>query len=188
MPGDKADIDNALMFRVWAAGALLGALVGFTFLFLLPPGANPIARGIMILCISTLGGFVFAVPIGALIASPELRPLVLPTAAVGAGLTGFLLFVGLSWFAPALSAGLVWLFAIFAIGVADRLSPIPDQCGKCGYSLAGLEGSTCPECGAEFRRVRRTRCTKCGYSLESLTSGVCPECGKPFEPDVKLGI
>lgn len=74
------------------------------------------------------------------------------------------------------------------LAALNRPAPIPDHCGKCGYSLAGLEGNTCPECGAGFRRVRRTRCPKCGYSLDSLTSGVCPECGKPFDPDVRLGL
>jgi hypothetical protein len=47
----------------------------------------------------------------------------------------------------------IWMPLLLSAGVAAvgwRLrgrKPRPDQCGHCGYNLAGLNGGPCPECG-----------------------------------------
>jgi hypothetical protein len=47
----------------------------------------------------------------------------------------------------------------------------------CGYALTPLLVITFGECRSNWRR-NRGRCTACGYSLRGLTGAVCPECGK----------
>ncbi|MFG0304717.1 MAG: hypothetical protein ACF8Q5_00740 [Phycisphaerales bacterium JB040] len=60
-------------------------------------------------------------------------------------------------------------------------------CNGCGYDLAGLDASVCPECGLEHplvstakqdrRALRAGLCVSCGYDLVGIDGTVCPECG-----------
>lgn len=175
---------ETLMFRIWLGGAALGAVVGMALAFLAPPGTNPITLFLEWVVV----GFAFALPIGRAIVRAESRRLLGLAAVVGVVIALVMMAIEPSWQAILTGVVAFWLTTTIGLLPTIRPSPIPDQCMKCGYSLAGLEGNTCPECGAGFRRVRRTRCPKCGYSLDSLTSGVCPECGKPFDRDVRLGL
>ena len=73
---------------------------------------------------------------------------------------------------------------------SQRRGPLP--CHKCGYDITGVEGKTCPECGANIgyrgeaflkdllKRTRgagRRRCNICDEAGEFPASGVCPSCG-----------
>lgn len=64
-------------------------------------------------------------------------------------------FVAIS-FIPLLIAIAIVLLGARAVWVSVTLPkkvPREAACGGCGYAVAGLDGSICPECGADFRRV-----------------------------------
>ena len=51
------------------------------------------------------------------------------------------------------------ILAVLAVGIVigyfwrGRRDSLTMTCGKCGYSVKGLESMTCPECGADLREV-----------------------------------
>jgi len=51
----------------------------------------------------------------------------------------------------------VWWLGVFFVGLAvwsaTRRPPDPLICGQCGYTIAGLTGATCPECGEPLNNV-----------------------------------
>ena len=88
--------------------------------------------------------------------------------------------------APGLAALTSWfvLHPLTLAWVAD--GPLVEQrhargeCERCGYSLTGLDGRVCPECGfdrANMLRRGRYLCCKCGYDLFSAAGRICPFCG-----------
>jgi len=59
------------------------------------------------------------------------------------------------------------------------------SCFTCGYSLAGLAGTRCPECGginAPTMENEPRVCAKCGCLLCGVHESHCPKCGH----DVRL--
>lgn len=173
---------ETLMFRIWLGGAALGAFVGMALACLAPPGTNPMFVFLQWVVV----GLASALPIGGAIVQAEARRLLGLAAIVGVAIALVMMAIELSWQAILTGVVAFWLTTAIGLLFTIRPSPIPDRCMKCGYSLAELEGSQCPECGAAFRRVRRTKCPGCRYPLEGLTSGVCPECGKGVEDHVRL--
>ncbi|MBL0921679.1 MAG: hypothetical protein IBJ10_06065 [Phycisphaerales bacterium] len=114
-----------------------------------------------------------------------------PTALAAAGSGLFALAVGVAtgW-QGALWVVYVGVTAVYVVTclLVRRLGKDPRRgaCPTCGYLIAGLADTTCPECGEEFvfagQRIQlpRTTCVACGYPLEGLVNGLCPECGEPL--------
>jgi len=66
------------------------------------------------------------------------------------GISGVLIVLGI------IAAGAVaWLIAraIRATGQNPEADIHNGTCGRCGYSVAGLTGLSCPECGSDLRTV-----------------------------------
>lgn len=80
---------------------------------------------------------------------------------VGFGLVGSILLI--AFYAQFLLFALVITFAvgfIFWVSLAVRRRAVPaSQCPACRYSLQGLSGSICPECGVNVVTARRKRMT-----------------------------
>ncbi|MCC6675729.1 MAG: hypothetical protein IT436_01170 [Phycisphaerales bacterium] len=75
--------------------------------------------------------------------------------------------------------------------LARRLAGAETSCPACGYSLVGVAGPFCPECGVVIPMPdpprngpidAESRCRRCGYSLRGVTLPVCPECGSRQRP------
>lgn len=89
-------------------------------------------------------------------------------------------------FHPLLGAGAAFVAQLVTAVIANHrwpVTPVSYQvCESCGYSLRGLPGSICPECGGDISAVLSRDASRCHTLLVADRVGPCPTCaGTAFE-------
>lgn len=150
MPRDTRS-DRA--FKLWGLSILAGALCGPVCLVLIRMIENPALD----IELHLVGSLIAGAALGVFLTIPALfflasKPLwlsaagLMPGAIIGGMLVGLLTIVPVG-----VAVALLW-YAAFTVVISrthDVARIQQGRCARCGYSLEGINGHVCPECGQE---------------------------------------